>query len=362
MTGPSSDSRWASPGFVLARFLRLPTADPRWYRASLDARGLAQVARGAAAARRGASSRPPTQCAVLVGPTPRSGTNFVEALIAAHPLVAAAPLGLRELPVLPEAHRLNGFAQALASRHPSNAALGPADWLALALAGLLQRAAAEAPGAEIVLLKDPHTRRLDLLRAVLPDATPVIVLRDGMRTIDSAVATWPARGLSRWLGRSFADHCRDWALATEAALDFARNVPEALVLRYEDAASAPSAMAVRLWTALGLEVDAEAERAAAVLPILGSSTHSRGSAGVDWTPRERPEGFDPAARHVRWSARRRRIFLREAGAVQARLDRERPVTVGTRRSDDTEGHEPVRLAEFRRTERPRRIKNDERRS
>lgn len=357
MTGPSPDSRWASPGFVVARLFGRPTVDPRWYRASLDTRDLARIARGAAAARRGASSRPATQCAVLVGPTPRSGTNFVEALIAAHPLVSAAPLGLRELPVLPEAHRLNAFAQALAARHASNAALGAADWLALALAGLMQRAAAETPGAEIVLLKDPHTRRLDLLRAVLPDATPVVVLRDGMRTVDSAVATWPARRLARWLGRSFADHCREWALATEAALEFARNVPEALVLRYEDAAAAPSAMAVRLWTALGLEVDAEAERAAAVVPVLGSSTHSRGSGEVDWVPRERPEGFDPAARQVLWSARRRRIFLREAGAVQARLDREHPVASGTCRGDDAERHEIVG-PEAR--EPPRRIATGER--
>jgi len=362
MTGSSPDSRWASPGFFLARVLGRPTVDPRWYRASIDAHAIAEVARGAAAARRGASSRPPTRCAILLGPTPRSGTNFVEALIAAHPLVAAAPLGLRELPVLSEAHRLKDFSQALAVRHASNAILGPADWLALALAGLLQRATAETPGAEIVLLKDPHTRRLDLLRAVLPDATPVVVLRDGTRTIDSAVATWPARGLSRWLGRSFADHCRDWALATEAALDFARNVPEALVLRYEDAAAAPSAMAVRLWIALGLEVDAEAERAAAVVPVLGSSTHSRGSTGVDWTPRERPEGFDPAARQVRWSERRRRIFLREAGAVQARLDEEHPVTLDTSRGDDAERHGAVRLAALQPKERPQRIATEKQQS
>lgn len=333
----SPDSAWESPAFALRRALGRPTIDPAAFRRRLAPEAAARVAAGAAAARRGPATAPALRCAFLAAPTPRSGTNYVEALIAAHPAVAAAPLGLREAPALLEAGRLGPFAAALAARHPSNGALGAEDWLALALAGLLWRCAAERPGAEIALLKDPHMRGLDLLAAVLPDATPILVLRDGRRTVDSAATTWPARGLRRWLGRSFADLCREWALGTDAALDMVRDEPGVLALRFEDAVAAPGPCAARLWTALGLEADAEAEAAATCVPVLGSSTHSRGADGVDWRPRPRRADFDPVGRQPAWSARQERIFRREAGATQARLDREMPIAgLAAPRSADVE--------------------------
>ena len=322
MIRPSPDARWASPGFVLRRLAGRPTVRAEDYAPAPDPERLAGI--GARVARARGPGAPAV--ALLVAPTPRSGTNLVEALIAAHPRAATAPGGMREVPALVEAPRLAGFASAMGRRHPS-AGLDPEEWLGLALAGLLARAAAERPEAGLILLKDPHVRRLDLRRAVLPGARLVVVLRDGRRTVDSAVRSWRAPGgaLGRLVGRSFADHCRDWALATAAALEAARGDPSAVVVRFEDAARDPAGTARRLWKALGLgPAPAEALARAAAAPVLGSSTHSREGGAVDWAPRARSADFDPAGRALDWPARWERIFAREAGAAQARLEAEAP--------------------------------------
>ncbi|MGM0584521.1 MAG: sulfotransferase [Pseudomonadota bacterium] len=320
MTPRSPDARWASPGFVLRRLLRRPAQEPAAFAPALDPGRLARARAHAAAARQGARLR----CAFLLGPMPRSGTNFVEGLVAAHPQVAASPLGLREAAVLAEAPRLAPFAAALARRHPS-AALEPEAWLGYALAGVLARLEAERPEAALALFKDPHARGLARLPAILPDAIPIVVLRDGRRTLDSHLRTWPPRGAARWLGRSFADRCAEWALANQAALDFAAAEPRAVVVRYEAAAADPQGAAARLAAALGLPPSAAQGEAVARLPVLGSSTHSRTAQGVDWAPRPAAPDFDPAARPLDWPAARERVFRRIAGEAQARLDREAPV-------------------------------------
>jgi protein-tyrosine sulfotransferase len=314
----SPDARWRDPRFVLRRVLRLPAQEPGDFAPPEDPARLDRIAARAAAARRGARLR----CAFLLGPMPRSGTNFVEALIAAHPAVAASPLGLREAAVLAEAPRLAPFARALARRHVSAAGVEPEEWLAYALAGALARVEAERPGARLALFKDPRARGLPRLRAILPDAVPVIVLRDGRRTLDSHLRTWPARGLGRWLGRSFADRCAEWALGAQAALDLAAADPRAVVVRHEAAAADPRGTAARLWSALGLPPALQALEGVAGLPVMGSSTHSRGADGVDWRPRAAAPDFDPAGRPLDWPARRERAFRRIAGETQARLDRE----------------------------------------
>lgn len=315
MRPPSPDARWEAPGFWLRRLAGLPdrAEAPQPAPEALD-RAAARVAR----ARRGSRLR----CAFLLAPLPRSGTNFAEALIAAHPATATSPLGLREAAFLAEAPRLAPFAAALARRHESAAAIGAEEWLGYALAGALARTADERPEARLALFKDPRARGLERLRAALPDAVPVIVLRDGRRTLDSHLRTWPPR----LLGRSWADRCAEWARGVQAALDLARRDRRAIVVRYEAAAADPPAAAAGLWRGLGLP-PAPAE-GLGELPVLGSSIHSRGTEGVDWRPRARPADFDPAGRRVDWPAWRERVFLAVAGEAQARLDREAPAKPG----------------------------------
>ncbi len=314
------DPRWREPGFLARRALRLPTVSAAAHAARLTPERLAEIGARVAQASAGAP-----RATFILAPTPRSGTNLVEQLLAAHPATAASPLGLREAAVLAEGGRLAAFAGALARRHPSGASICAEEWLGLALAGALHRTGREAPHARLVVFKDPDLRGAWRLPAVLPGAVPVIVLRDGPRTLDSHVRSWPSRGFGRWLGRSFADRCLEWALGAEAALDLAARADGAVVVRFEAAARDPAGTARRLWAALGLPPDEAAARRAAEIPVLGSSTHSKGAEGVDWLPRARSADFDPAGREVVWSRRMEGAFARIAGPAQARMDREAPV-------------------------------------
>jgi protein-tyrosine sulfotransferase len=241
------DRRWRSPGFALRRLLRLTTTDPGGYGLSVDPEIVIAIAERARASRpalgRGA--------ALLLGPTPRSGTNYVEAIVSAHPHVATAPCGVREAPFLAAAETIRPFEQEFGRRHAETSrGLVPYEWLGYAASGFLARAAAEAGPERLILLKDPHALRLDLAEAIFPDAKRLIVLRDGRRTVDSCVRTWALRRL----GRTFADICLEWALATNAALDHvARSGGAAMAIRYEDAVAAPASVARAAQGFLGLD-------------------------------------------------------------------------------------------------------------
>ncbi|MEO1687903.1 MAG: sulfotransferase, partial [Pseudomonadota bacterium] len=279
--------------------------------------------------------------ALLAAPAPRSGSNFIEALAAAGGGLATAPLGLAEAAVLAEGGRLEAFRAGLAARHASAAGLEAEAWLGFALAGFA-RAAAVRHGTEAVLLKDPQARGLARAVCAAPEARLILVLRDGRRVVDSALRTWPKRGLRRWLGRSLADHADEWARGTEALLDLADARPEAMALRYEAAASDPVAASARLRAHLGLPRAPEAAVAAAAGRLLGSSRLAAQGGAVDWRPRARPDGYDPAGREVDWPASWERTFERVAGDAARRLADALPASgVAAKRTS----HAPAMAAE-----------------
>jgi protein-tyrosine sulfotransferase len=329
------DRRWRSPGFALRRLLRLTTTDPGGYGLSVDPEIVIAIAERARASRpalgRGA--------ALLLGPTPRSGTNYVEAIVSAHPHVATAPCGVREAPFLAAAETIRPFEQEFGRRHAETSrGLVPYEWLGYAASGFLARAAAEAGPERLILLKDPHALRLDLAEAIFPDAKRLIVLRDGRRTVDSCVRTWALRRL----GRTFADICLEWALATNAALDHvARSGGAAMAIRYEDAVAAPASVARAAQGFLGLDPGLARLTDLHATPVMGSSTHSRGEGAVDWAPRAPAADFDPAGRAVDWPKKWERTFARICGPAAARLAAEAPAGMGA-------GPAETRLAEGRR--------------
>ncbi|MEM1313000.1 MAG: sulfotransferase [Pseudomonadota bacterium] len=285
--------------------------------AELPSEALARIA----AMTRAAQADGP-RLAMLAAPAPRSGSNFIEALALAGGGVAGAPLGLGEAGFLAAGGALDAYRRALAGRHAAAGALEAEAWLGFALAGFA-RAAARAAGpvpAQVVLLKDPRALGLTRAEAAAPDMRLILVIRDGRRTVDSALRTWRSAGPRRWLQRGPAELAAEWARGVDALLDLAERRAEALPVRYEAAASDPRAASDLLRAHLGLPPApaGEAERAARL--VRGSSTASRSGGAVDWTPRTRAEGFAPAVREVDWPARWERAYRREAARTEARLD------------------------------------------
>lgn len=316
MSAASPDSAWSDPGFVARRVFRRPTVPLEVYDPPvLSAAARDRLTRVARAARR------PGGPAVgfVFGVMPRSGTNYLERLLLAHPDTVAAPDDLRELPFLPAAAEMREFEAALARFYPPNGdVFAPYEWLAYAMAGYLNAATGAVDAtAQTVLVKDPHVRHIGLFDAVVPDAQAMIVTRDGRYLIDSTIRTWPLKRL----GRTFEDVCLEWEAATRAALDYAATAPSDRVrlVRYEDlvAPDSPELAAVCGW--LGLDPARLPADAVAKAPVLGSSTHSREAGGaVGWTPVARGDGFDPTGRDLDWSEAQLKTFRRICAATQDR--------------------------------------------
>lgn len=320
MSSPSPDAAWSDPRFVLKRATRRPTVPLEAYApVTLSAEERAKLVTAATHSRALQKDGVP-EAAFVFGVMPRSGTNYLERLLLSHPDTCSAPDDLRELPAFPAADDLEaGFTAALTRFYDPNASVfAPYEWLAYALGGYLNTATAKCDSAaKLMLVKDPHVRRITLFDAVLPREKVMIVLRDGRYLVDSTLRTWPLK----FMGRTFEDICLEWEAATRATLDYAEQAPKDRVrlVRYEDLVGDNLGEMTAICDWLGLDpakLDGDALTSA---PVLGSSTHSRSESGeVGWTPVAKTASFDPTGRALEWSDRQTACFERVCGATQKR--------------------------------------------
>lgn len=169
----------------------------------------------------------------------------------------------------------------------------------------------------LTVLKEPRVVGVDLFPALFPLDRCLIVFRSGKHVVDSYMRTFASGAFSR----TFEDVCAEVAVATEKALALCEMLPGNMVraVRYEDAAAdrAASAADILAWAEHAARLPEGSDLNA--MPVLGSSTHSKGEGGkVSWTPRKAEEGFNPAARPVKWSAAQESAFERICGAANRR--------------------------------------------
>jgi len=321
MTGTMSFAKWASRTsvadleFWARRLLRLNSTRPEWFAG--QTLGAAEVARLAAIARAVRDEGGP-RVAILHGVMPRSGTNYLNALLGLHPDVVIDPLDVKELPFLAAIPQARLWQEAFFDfYHGNREAMGDLDLLAFTVSGFLKYATALHPEAKLVVFKVPHTRYLSYFPALFPDDKCVVLLRDGQRTVQSTIATWPLKPF----GKSFADICREWTYATDAALDYwgtASKTATALD-RYEDIHADPKAHMADILAFLGLDAGRYPFDEIAALPVLGSSELSKKAEGkVSWEPVKASEGFNPAKRRIDWSDGQKATFERIAAKTMAR--------------------------------------------
>jgi hypothetical protein len=275
--------------------------------------GLAAEARVAELSR---AARGPGPAPILVlGVMPRSGTNFLRDLLAAHPDVHADPGRLYEYPLLQVAPGAAALMDDFIARFPLNAevltrwdALG---LLAGAWLGALQREA----GARRILLKSPHVQNLTLATSVFAGAKIVLCLRDGRDVIDSSLNTFSRRSLSR---KTFRQLAQEWRLGTEAILSYdaggSRACADVVVIRYEEVVEAPEPALRRVFDAVGLDAGRYDFTKVSAMPVRGSS-RSRAAEADRWQPEDRNADFRPVQRWASWPPARKARFDRIAGKV-----------------------------------------------
>jgi len=312
-------------GFVGKRLLRLPSTerssffDP-WF-AEENARHLRSVAQSVRALPRedgvgvAAASRHAPRIVFLHGVMPRSGTNYLQSLLELHPDVVVNPYGIRELPFLNTLEDARLYEERFLRLYRRNReSFSDLEAFCYMVSGFLRRIEAEFSADKTVVIKSPHTRMMRYFPYLFPTERCLIVLRDGKRAVQSTIDTWPLR----FLGRTFADVCREWSFGTEAALEAqSRMSTDACrLVRFEDAVAAPDGTARDLMRFLKLDEGRYPFERIGDLPILGSSRASRSNGEVSWTPVRKPEGFDPSKRPIQWSRKRRTVFDAVAGDMQ----------------------------------------------
>lgn len=167
---------------------------------------------------------------------PRSGTTWVQLLLAQHPQVATAQ----------ETHLFNGYIAPLDAawrrqrESPRgiglSATMTEAEFYGLCrdfAEAVLSKVAAANPKAEVIVEKTPaHGRHVSLIRKIVPDALFLHVVRDPRGAVSSLCAAGSSWG-SRWASRNVEDNARLWRSDVNSARSI-RNAACYREVRYED--------------------------------------------------------------------------------------------------------------------------------
>jgi hypothetical protein len=244
----------------------------------------------------------------------RTGTNYLRQLLLLHDETAARP-PIAEDHLLHHAGHLVDYVRAVGARWSPEWGAGPDDVRTLVRAlgrGLETFLVDPVPGKHVVT-KTPSVANVDLFFDLFPEASLLVVVRDGRSVVESGV---------RSFGWRYPSAMRDWATAARRVLAFDernRGRPGYLLLRYEDLVDDRDATLRRALGVCGLDPAAYDFTAAASMPVRGSSDLARDGAALHWEPVRVSEQFDPVRRWADWPDARHRQFARLAGGEQRAL-------------------------------------------
>jgi len=309
----------------------------------------------------------------VLGVERRSGTNFLSDLLCIHPDARKRP-GLAEDFLLKQAGHLENYVTALRKTWPArwpiaaeeDAALlrnlgdGLLHWLADPVGSEKEAGGGLSP---LVVTKTPTVANLELGPLLWPDATFLLLVRDGRALVESGVRSFD------W---NYRTAMRRWSVGARSILDFDerhgggdRSSVNYKIVRYENLVARDPSDIANLMTFCGLDPIrlplSVLEQALTELPVRGSS-ESRDLVGpVSWKPSLRGADFDPVRRFDSWGAVEHADFARLAGAEQLALGYPLDVTAAPslmERGQSAIGDVP-RLA--RRTRRTLRVRTRSRR-
>ena len=276
---------------------------------------------------------------LLVG-APRSGTTWLQSMLASHPNVASpqeTDLFARYLEPLTQAWQwqLRGGPPAWARRRYKGlpAVLTTAEYTAIVqdfAAAIVERAAALHDGASVVLEKSPSTSLCaGAIAELTPDAKVVHLVRDGRDVAASLLAA--SAGWGRWWApQTVPDAARSWVNHVQGAREARDLGVPYLEVRYEAlvAGDVPSLQAVHEQCGIAVSEDECRElyarfsfdRMASGTPPEPLVRGEYAEVAVEW---DEPEGFyrrgTVAGWHEEWSTRDRLKFDAVAGDLLVAL-------------------------------------------
>jgi len=272
--------------------------------------------RSAAAPEKGVVA--PPRPILLLSALPRSGANYLEALLLQHPSCRASRVP--EDFFLANSAGLISFCDAVTESWDEwwRQRLGGTSRLAESVgAALLNFADAASPrewGDESrLLMRSPTIDGIEAAKLLFPSAQILILVRNGPETVESG---------HRSFGWWYDDAIRAWRKSVRRLLSFVDSTEpgRCRVVRFEDLVADPAQEIARILEFLELDNQWYPYYQVDSLPVLGSSSHGRENGEpVHWRPVAKTAEFDPLTRAKDWPARRQKRFAWLAGAERARL-------------------------------------------
>lgn len=273
---------------------------------------------------------------VFVIGAPRSGTTWIQLLLAQHRGVATTQethLFERYLAHLDEAWRREraleverdiGLRPLLSEDGFHTLCRGFAE-------GVLRRIEGEEEGKRVIVEKTPgHALSAPFIHALFPEAHFVHVIRDPRAVVSSLLRAGSGWG-SRWAPRGPATAAGVWRTHVEAGLAIPELTERYHEVRYEQLHENGVERLGRLLESIGLSADAEFCERAFEACSIDRLKRGVGEARIPWARRE-PEGFYGEGRPEGWrgelSRRQLRVVEYVAGETMNRAGYDR-VTRGT---------------------------------
>lgn len=249
---------------------------------------------------------------------PRSGTTWMQLLLAQHPDVVTSQ----------ETHLFLSYLRPLMRAWAKEEEL-PADRRRVGLTSVLDRdqfraaciaftdavfepIIARRPAAKLVVEKSPgHSQVADQILEILPGAAFVHVIRDPRAVVTSLRAAGRSWG-SNWAPANVTDGARMWCERVESGLAISRLSERYCEVRYAELSRDAAGVLARVCAFLGLSVDADFCREAAEACRIDRLRRAgaEASAASPWRLGGEPDGFFRKGRPKGWQDELTRSELR----------------------------------------------------
>ncbi|MEM7208723.1 MAG: sulfotransferase [Pseudomonadota bacterium] len=245
----------------------------------------------------------------LHGVTTRSGTNYLNALLAKHPKLDSCPGQVYEFPMLTHLDKFVDFQDIALDDFARNREYIERDDIIVSLgSGLVSYLYELTEDGKIPLLKEPSVRNLRLFPKLFPGQKLLLLIRDGRDVVQSALTSWP--------GTSFRAASVSWARSAELLLNYNdaySGEGGCLLVRYEDLVENTQDEMERVCDFLEIDSTIYREDIDKEIPIIGSSTHSKRGNRVSWKAVEKSDDFKHKNKWSDWNSSKRAKFKSYAG-------------------------------------------------
>lgn len=246
---------------------------------------------------------------ILHGVMPRSGTNYIAALLKLHPDIYAYPNNIKEVPFLKSAGDIVNIQKHFFQTYPQNKEkIGENDFLPLFGASFIAYLHSFVPKGQRILVKVPDVQYLDFFFSVFPYENLLVLLRDGRDVVNSSIETWPQK--------RFSDLCGLWGKSAQMILDvnkyFDNRTNGYWMTRYEDVFVDPVSFVKNALRRYGLEENKYPFEKIKEIGVIGSS-NLKPQGEVTWVPIDKPKSFNPIGRWKEWPTDKKRNFKKIAG-------------------------------------------------